>query len=538
MFWATLVFLFAACASTGSEAGTGLSLIDAIEQTGEKIAGELPKGSRVAIVAFESANDNLSDYIMEELTGALFDRGIEVADRQNLEYVYKELNLQMSGDVSDESAKSIGKFLAADMVITGQLLNTGGTYRYRTSAISVEEATRASVTRLDVRRDAATRRMVTALGNRQTTVKVAKYGVSENRTPRTPGTFLDRGILFAGRGEYEMAIEDFTEALRLNPNMSAAYILRGRALVASVATVIKVEAGFSGIIINSNGGKISAEKAQVYDRAIADFTQAIQLSPDNAIAYRERGRAVREGKGDNDQAIADFNQAIRLDPNYASAYNNRGNVYYYNKRDYDKAIADYNQAIRLDPNFASAYLNRGLAYNEKRDYNQAIADFNQAIRLDPNYAVAYNNRGNAYYNKRDYDKAIADYNQAILLDPNYALAYNNRGAVYYEKRDYDQAIADFNQAIHLDPNDARAYNNRGDVYYYNKRDYDKAIADYNQAILLDPNYALAYNNRGAVYYNKRDYDKAIADFNKAIRLDPNLAMARQNLKDARRQRGW
>jgi len=76
----------------GAGTVSGLSLMEAIEQSAEKIKNDLPHGGRVAIVAFESPNDNLSDYIMEELTGALVDRGIEVADRQNLDYVFKELN--------------------------------------------------------------------------------------------------------------------------------------------------------------------------------------------------------------------------------------------------------------------------------------------------------------------------------------------------------------------------------------------------------------------------------------------------------------
>jgi tetratricopeptide (TPR) repeat protein len=50
--------------------------------------------------------------------------------------------------------------------------------------------------------------------------------------------------------------------------------------------------------------------------------------------------------------MADYSQAIRLDPNYALAYFNRGYTYYY-KGDYDRAIADYNQVIRLDPNLAN-----------------------------------------------------------------------------------------------------------------------------------------------------------------------------------------
>ena len=206
------------CVSTGDTNGNGLSLMEAIENSAERIANDLPTGSRVAIVAFESANDRLSDYIMEELTGALFDRKIEVADRQNIGYLNKELDFQMSGNVSDESAKSIGKFLAADMVITGELLHIGNSYRYRVSAISVETSLRSSVTRLDVQGTSSIQRMIRVLANQQTTVRTARYGVSEDVTPQTAGTFLDRGIMFIRRGEYDKAIANLNEAIKLNPN--------------------------------------------------------------------------------------------------------------------------------------------------------------------------------------------------------------------------------------------------------------------------------------------------------------------------------
>ena len=154
-----LSLLLAACTSTGSGSRTALTLRDAIEQSAERTAGELPKGSRVAIVAFESENDRLSEYIMEELNGALFDRGIEVADRQNLEYALQELNFQMSMYVSDESALSIGKFLGADIVITGALTGFGDMYRFRANALNVETAARVSMSRFDVRNDQTLRRM-------------------------------------------------------------------------------------------------------------------------------------------------------------------------------------------------------------------------------------------------------------------------------------------------------------------------------------------------------------------------------------------
>jgi len=426
---AAYALVFAACASTSTGNVTGLSLTDAIEQTGEKIASELPKGSRVAIVAFESANDNISDYIMEELTGALFDRKIEVADRQNLEYVYQELKLQMSGDVSDESAKSIGKFLAADMVITGQLLDLDGIYRYRTSAINVETAVRASVTRLDVKSDTATRRMMTALANQKTTVKVAKYGVSADTTPQTAGAFLDRGIMFLNRGDYDMAISDFTEAIKLNPNMSAAYTWRG----------------------------FTYYMEKDYDRSIADHSQAIRLNPNDAKEYGIRGNVYLR-KSDYDRAFSDFNQAIQIDPNDGKNYIARG-VAYTTKGDYDKAIADHSQAIRLNPNDAQAYTCRATAYGYKNDYNRVIEDASQAIRLDPNDGLPYNQRGDAYYSKKDYDRAIADYSYIIQQYPNRqypTYVYNKRGMSYFFKADYARAITDFEATLRIDPNDSSA----------------------------------------------------------------------------------
>ena len=151
----TLIFM-ASCANTPNAeniSAAGLSLHEAIEQAAERITADLPEGSRVAVIAFESPNDGMSGHILEEIAGALFDRRIEVADRQSLEHVMAELDFQMSGYVSDESALSIGRFLGAQLVITGQLRHLGDTYRLQVNAVNVEDATRGSVIRLDVRND-------------------------------------------------------------------------------------------------------------------------------------------------------------------------------------------------------------------------------------------------------------------------------------------------------------------------------------------------------------------------------------------------
>ena len=100
---------------------------------------------------------------------------------------------------------------------------------------------------------------------------------------------------------------------------------------------------------------------------------------DDAYAYNNRGDAYAN-KGDYDKAIADYTEAIRLKPDYAYAYYGRGKAYA-EKGDLDKAIADYTVAVRLKPDFAAAYYNRGLAYDRKGEKRKAEVDLAEAKRL-------------------------------------------------------------------------------------------------------------------------------------------------------------
>jgi tetratricopeptide (TPR) repeat protein len=321
--------LFIACASLGgtgggSATGEGLSLDEAVEQSAVAVAEKLPAKTRVAIVAFEADHEHLAGYIMDELTGEMVNGSLEVADRNNLPYVLKELNLQTSGLVDDASAASVGKFLGAEYVITGQLVNTGGAYRYRVNAIKVETAQHEVSERHTVRNDRVTKNLVAALGKGKPVVRVAAYGVAASTevgstAPSTAGAFLDRGIMFAMRGDYEMAIEDFTEAIALKPDLYSAYMLRGQALYASVSEGFILKEKF--FMVGFNTKSVTGEQQTVYDRAIADLNEAIKLAPNETIAYNNRG-LIHYSKGNSDRAIADFNQAIQLDSNNADVKNN------------------------------------------------------------------------------------------------------------------------------------------------------------------------------------------------------------------------
>jgi tetratricopeptide (TPR) repeat protein len=97
----------------------------------------------------------------------------------------------------------------------------------------------------------------------------------------------------------------------------------------------------------SSRGLAYARKGQ-YDHAIEDLDQAIRLNPNDAFAFRNRGTSYAR-KGQYDHAFEDLDQAIRLNPNDALAFANRG-LTYSEKRQYDHAIEDFDQAIKLGRN--------------------------------------------------------------------------------------------------------------------------------------------------------------------------------------------
>ena len=102
----------------------------------------------------------------------------------------------------------------------------------------------------------------------------------------------------------------------------------------------------------------------------------------SALATLLGRSSVYHEKVQYDKAVSEFTDAIEMNPGDAAAYCNRGAAHAKTGR-YDWAISDYSKALEINPQFAKAFYNRGVAYYRKGQHNLAISDYARAIEIDP-----------------------------------------------------------------------------------------------------------------------------------------------------------
>jgi tetratricopeptide (TPR) repeat protein len=325
---------------------------------------------------------------------------------------------------------------------------------------------------------------------------------------------------------------------------------------------------------------IEKDKAKDFEGAIKDFSESIKINP-SAKTYIERANSKND-LNDTSGAISDLQRAIEIDPKNTDAYYELGRLKYYNgdyygslsafesrynnkewSGDYYDLFSQYFMAKSLfakdvfDQSFqridwliknkdltsvigdnselALIYDLRGVNYIEKDSFNLAMLDYEKAAELAPEVALYQERIGDTYSETKEYDKAIEYYNKAILLDKNKTTVFEYRAYAYEKKEDYFAALFDMNEAIKLDPDTGLYYLKRGE-YKVKINDKKGACEDWlignkkgseeslNKLIELcgykkeDFYTADDYYNLGLEENKKENYSAALISFSKARQL--------------------
>ena len=115
------------------------SLAEALGESSRVISEELEDGTNIAVISINAPDFYEGEYALEELTLLLVrTQKFRVVDRRNLDVIRAEQQFQLSGEVDDETAVSIGHLIGAAFVIAGGISPWESAKHLRLRVLDVE----------------------------------------------------------------------------------------------------------------------------------------------------------------------------------------------------------------------------------------------------------------------------------------------------------------------------------------------------------------------------------------------------------------
>ena len=282
-------------------------------------------------------------------------------------------------------------------------------------------------------------------------------------------------------------------------------------------------------------------------KALADYSAAIKVSPEESDAYEKRAQIYYEQEK-FDLADSDYKQLIKLDQGGVMGYMGIGRNRISQKH-WDEAIEQFNHVANMYNDYSSAYAFRAEAYIGKEKWAEATDDIIKALSLDGDNKAFFlmqelkepafgmlkakmkiqgtKNPNTSYWpycigvmheHNEEYEKAIPFYEEAQRKDAD-DMNLRRIAQCYYELGDYDNALRNINQAIELDSTKVQYIPFKADVLYEMGNAKD-AITEWDKHQTLYPEYGFGYYRRGWFKSLSGDDEGAIEDFTLSITLDP------------------
>ncbi len=155
-------------------------------------------------------------------------------------------------------------------------------------------------------------------------------------------------------------------------------------------------------------------RAGDYQKAVDAYTEYLRMQPRDIKSIYNRGRAYEE-LGQHEEALADFRKVIKEDPLNVSGHLSIANDYYYRLKDYENTIFFCEKVLGLDENNAFAHTLKGKAHQKLGQLEEALSSYNAAISINGEFTDAYLSRGSLRVYLKQTSRACADFKMAKSL---------------------------------------------------------------------------------------------------------------------------
>ena len=399
--------------------------------------------------------------------------------------------------------------------------------------------------------------------------------------------YSNRCTAYIALDQYDKAMEDADECVRLQPSWAKGYLRRGSVFfrmnqLERAEQVLKegleldptndalkkeLEAVMNAIAermarqresLEAKERAIEAFNEQNYKGAVDLLKKAIKLDPDNHIFFSNRA-AAHMALEQYDRALVDADECIRLQPTWAKGYSRRGAALFrmdklgpardaFEKgleldRDNPTYVRCTRQELQLVMDAIVQRKEESLEYKERaieafnvQNFKRAEQHLSSAIDLDPENHVFYSNRAAAYMAMEKFEKALKDANECVRLQPTWAKGYSRQAAALLSMGDLPAAREACAKGLDLEPENTQVKEELRRVEIaeslalkdaateaFKAQDYEKAVEDLTAAIVLDSSNQVFYSNRSVAYTAMQMYEKALDDADECVRLQPTWA---------------
>lgn len=282
---------------------------------------------------------------------------------------------------------------------------------------------------------------------------IADQNAAVRLDPQNPLPFVRRADVYQRKGLYEKHLEAAVHARAAghSPSIDAGREWFERALD-DYERAIRLKPDANVFIRHGNTHFYMGE----YDDAIADFSEAIRLDPANAEALVNRAGVRNYALGDHERAIADYDTVIRLDPSWPLVFTARAFAYV-GVGQFGRAIGDCDRALRLNPKNNLAQSARCRARLGLGQLADALSDCDPLL-VSSSDSFTLNSRGMVHLRMGKSDLALVDFQRTLTnFEPNNAEALYGRGLAKRMKGDATGAEADIAKARQVAPDIAAKF---------------------------------------------------------------------------------
>lgn len=379
--------------------------------------------------------------------------------------------------------------------------------------------------------------------------------VKEN--PKNGYAYAWIAMLHNHNEEYGQALTAVDMAIKYLPKKDAEYVVfayatRGDVYLHLEDTVKAVEDYSAAIRANPDNSSLYEKRAQIYyeqdnyELADADYKKMIELKPGDVMGYMGLGRNANAQERWTD-AIKQFDYVTKLVNDYSSVYAFRAESYSGLKK-WNEATDDLISALSLEWDRKALYLltdikepaltmiiakmrvqaakspneNKwpyiiGTLYEQNREYEKAAKSYTEANSKDAS-PVTYHRIANCHFELGEHESALNDINKALNMDSTDVNYMSFKANILYEMGKPELAIKEWDKVLEQYPDYDWGYYRRG-WFKELTGQLDDAIEDLTMSIVLDPDYSYAYASRGDIYMKQGKRELAEADFKKVIEIE-------------------